>query len=55
MYSPTSALLFLNYKSVKSGEEVAGGGRKENTIRYEEFFFIAIYFSTFRPSSITMP
>ena len=29
MYSPTSALLFLNYKSVKSGEEVAGGGGKE--------------------------
>ena len=36
-------------------ERRSGGRRKGNTIRYEEFFFIAIYFSTLRPSSMTMP
>ena len=35
--------------------EKRGGRGKENTVSYEEFFFIAIYFSTFRPLSITMP
>ena len=32
-----SAILFLKYKSVKSGEEVAGGG-KGNTISDEELY-----------------
>ena len=46
---PLSAILFLKYKSVKSGEEVAGGGREIQSVM-KNFYVLRyrVYFSTFR-------
>ena len=52
---PTPRHPLLELQVCEIGRRGGGRGRKGNTIRYEESFFIAIYFSTFRPSSMTMP
>ena len=52
---PLSAILFLKYKSVKSGEEVAGEGREIQSVM-KNFYVLRyrVYFSTFRLFSMKM-